>query len=149
MERILVVEDNDEDFTALARVLNRATAAALIRCRDGEEVLACLDRLTHDVSSAPAQNRPSVILLDLNLPGTDGREVLAHIKRDPLLRSIPVVVFSTSSSPKDVTYCYEQGANGYMVKSVNFSQFEAALRTFTEYWEKAMLLPPRGRAEVR
>jgi len=139
MKCIMVVEDNDEDYTAISRVLNRATTAKLLRCRDGEETLTCLKRLTEEV--AASEERPSVILLDLNMPGINGREVLDHIKRDSLLRSIPVVVFSTSSSPKDVAHCYDHGANGYMVKPVNFSQFEAALRTFCEYWENSMLLP--------
>lgn len=140
MKTIIVVEDNDEDFTALRRVLNRATTAKLLRCRDGEEVLNCLTRLTQEV--AAWEDWPSVILLDLNVPLTDGREVLSHIKDNPLLRSIPVVVFSTSSSPRDIAYCYDHGASGYMVKSVNFAQFEMALRVFSEYWEKAMVIPP-------
>jgi CheY-like chemotaxis protein len=140
LEQIMVVEDNDEDFAALKRVLNRATTAKLVRCLDGEEAFACLERLINEVSAA-SETRPTVILLDLNLPGTDGREALVRIKRDSQLRSIPIVILSTSSNPKDVAYCYDHGANGYMVKSVNFTQFEAALRTLTEYWDKAMILP--------
>ncbi len=147
LEQIMIVEDSDEDFVALTRALNRATSAKLLRCRDGDEALACLEQLIHQVSAA-SEPPPSVVLLDLNLPGTDGREVLTRMKRDPQLRSIPVVIFSTSSRPDDVAYCYDHGANGYIVKSVNFTQFEAALRTFTEYWEKAVVLPPPPKPAV-
>jgi len=137
MRCLVIAEDNDEDFAAFQRIIERLVSVRIIRCRDGEDVLSYL---THPPDGS--NGRPSVILLDLNMPGTDGREALARIKSDPELRSIPVVVFSTSSNEKDIAYCYGQGANGYMNKPVNYTQFEQHVRGFIEYWQKVMLLPP-------
>ncbi len=137
MRIILIAEDNDEDLIAFQRVMRRSNGPPLVRCRDGEDVLNYLtnppDGTTH---------LPSLILLDLNMPGTDGRETLARLKSDPDFRSIPTVVFSTSSSPKDVDYCYDQGANGYMSKPVKYTDLEDILLGFVEYWDKIMILPP-------
>lgn len=139
---LMVVEDNDEDFTALTRVLTGCNGATIVRCRDGEEAIHCLGRKPDDVSAADSQRPSRVILLDLNLPGTDGREVLCSIKSHPQWRAVPVVVLSTSSSPADIRYCYEHGANGYMLKSLDYTRFEASIRLFCQYWNGAMLLPP-------
>lgn len=135
--RVMIIEDNDEDYEAFTRIFNRVSGARMTRCRNGKEAQEHLDRLRH----APSDDRPSVILLDLNMPEIDGRDMLAWIKGDPLLRTIPVVVFSTSSNPDDVTFCYNEGANGYMVKPVNFMRLEVSLRAFCDYWEHAMVLP--------
>lgn len=138
MHSILIAEDNEEDFETFQRIFNRTIGVPLIRCRDGEAVL---NYLTEPPDGAVGW--PSLILLDLNMPGTDGREALTRLKSDPKLRSIPTVVFSTSSSPKDVSYCYDQGANGYMSKPVNYRDLERSLRGLVEYWDKIMLLPTR------
>ena len=136
MRRILIAEDNDEDFVAFQRVLSRSNSATVIRCRDGEEVITYLTK-----AADGADSRPSIILLDLNMPGTDGRETLVRLKSDSTFRSIPTVVFSSSTNPKDVAYCYEQGANGYMNKPVNYVELERKLRSFLDYWEHTMVLP--------
>lgn len=140
MRSILIAEDSDEDFTAFQRIFNRATAVPLIRCRDGEDMLNYLAK-PPDGSSG----WPSLILLDLNMPGVDGREALTRLKTDPELRSIPTVIFSTSSNPRDVTYCYDQGANGYLHKPVKYTDLERTLRCLIEYWGNAMLLAPPQR----
>ncbi|VEP17194.1 Response regulator rcp1 (fragment) [Hyella patelloides LEGE 07179] len=85
--------------------------------------------------------RPSLIVLDLNLPGTDGREVLAELKGDRDLQTIPVVIFSTSSNPKDVNACYRQGISGYIVKPMDINRLNQLVRTFLDYWFKAVELP--------
>ena len=113
MRTIVIVEDSEKDFAAIQRVFRRAPT-----------------------------DTPGMLLLDLNLPGIDGREILAWIKRVVVLKSVPVVIFSTSSSPKDIAFCYEHGANGYMVKSLDFTQFEKKLLLFSDYWTQAMVLPP-------
>lgn len=136
MRRILIAEDSDEDFVAFQRVLNRSNSSTLIRCRDGEELINYLTN-----SPDGADSRPSIILLDLNMPGTDGRETLVRLKSDSVFRSIPVIVFTTSTSPKDVVWCYEQGANSYMNKPVNYTEFERKLRSVIDYWAHTMLLP--------
>lgn len=138
---LLIIEDSDEDFTALTRMMNKANIDnPIYRCEDGEEAL---DFLYHqgeygDKSLAP---RPSLIVLDLNLPGTDGREVLAELKSDRDLRAIPVVIFSTSSNPRDVDGCYSQGISGYIVKPMDINRLNQLAQTFLEYWFKAVELP--------
>ena len=112
----------------------------LVWYRDGEEVMKVLANVGRHASTG--HDTPGILLLDLNLPGIDGREILAWIKRDVILKSVPVVIFSTSSSPKDIAFCYEHGANGYMVKSLDFTQFEKKLLLFSDYWTQAMVLPP-------
>lgn len=138
---LLVIEDSDEDFAALARMITKAQVAnPVYRCEDGEEAL---DYLYHegeyqDTSVSP---RPSLIVLDLNLPGTDGKEVLARIKQDQELQTIPVVIFSTSSNPKDVDACYRYGISGYLVKPMNTSRLNQLVKTFLEYWFQTVELP--------
>lgn len=134
---ILVVEDNDLDYEAIGRILNRTREISLIRCRDGEDLLTYLTN-----PSTRSARWPSLILLDLNMPGTDGREALTRLKTHPELNRIPTIIFSTSSSPKDLTYCYAHGANGYMVKPINYIRLEHHLRGLVEYWENVMQLPP-------
>jgi two-component system response regulator len=137
MLRIVVVEDNDQDYEAIERILNRTLAISLIRCWDGEDLLNYLMN-----PSTRSARWPSLILLDLNMPGTDGREALTRLKTDRELHPIPTIIFSTSSSPKDLTYCYAHGANGYMVKPVNYLKLEHQLRGLVEYWTNVMQLPP-------
>ena len=138
---ILIVEDSDEDFAALSRAIDKAQFThPIYRCEDGEEAL---DFLYHeaeyqDRTIAP---RPTVIILDLNLPGTDGTEVLATIKGDRDLQSIPVVIFSTSSNPKDIEACYRQGVCGYIVKPMGLTKLQGLTKTFLEYWFQAVELP--------
>ncbi|HEY9845278.1 MAG TPA: response regulator, partial [Candidatus Caenarcaniphilales bacterium] len=112
---LLVVEDSDEDFEAFGRMIRKsAIVNPIYRCTDGEDALDFLHRDGQYTNPATAP-RPAIILLDLNLPGTDGREVLAEIKQDSTLKIIPVVVFTTSANPKDVEFCYWHGVNGYIL----------------------------------
>lgn len=138
---LLVIEDSDEDFATLSRVITKAKIPSLLyRCEDGE---SALDFLYHqgeyqDKHLAP---RPSLIMLDLNLPGTDGKEVLAEIKQDADLKTIPVVILSTSSNPKDIDVCYRYGVSGYMVKPMGAERLNKLVKTFLEYWFDAVQLP--------
>lgn len=86
-------------------------------------------------------HRPNLILLDLNLPGTDGREVLAAIRTDQELKLIPIVMFTTSFNQKDVKFCYSQGANGYILKQMGLSALTESLHTFLRYWFEFSVLP--------
>ena len=118
---LLIIEDSDEDFAALTRMITKTNISnPVYRCEDGEEALdfLCREGEYSDESLAP---RPCLIILDLNLPGTDGREVLANLKQNQDLQAIPVVIFSTSSNPKDINACYRQGVSGYMVKPMNIA----------------------------
>ncbi|MEM7594491.1 MAG: response regulator [Cyanobacteria bacterium P01_A01_bin.83] len=137
---LLVIEDSDEDFAALIRVISKAHIPnPVYRCEDGEEALDFLYRSgEYEDQFAP---RPSLIVLDLNLPGTDGREVLAAIKQDQDLQTIPVVIFSTSSNSKDVDACYRQGISGYIVKPMNINLLNRVVHNFLDYWFETVELP--------
>ena len=138
---LLVIEDSDEDFAALARMIAKAHIPnPVYRCEDGEEALDFLYRKGEykDEFLAP---RPSLIVLDLNLPGTDGREVLSVIKQDRDLQTIPVVIFSTSSNPKDIDASYRQGISGYIVKPMDIDRLNKLVHTLLDYWFKTVELP--------
>ena len=141
---LLVVEDSDEDFAVLQRLMQRmAVQNPIYRCADGDEVLDFLYQVGDytDLDIAP---RPSIILLDLNLPGTDGREVLEQLKHDGNLRDIPVVVFTTSSNPQDIEFCYQNGANGYLVKPINSIELQRTVQAFVDYWLEVNTPPSLG-----
>ncbi len=141
IQALLVIEDSDEDFEAFGRIMRKSSVAnPIYRCIDGDDAL---DFLYHtgeyiDLAKAP---RPSIILLDLNLPGTDGREVLEQLKQDEQFKTIPVVVFTTSSNPKDIEVCYQYGVNGYILKPIDVQKLTRTLQVFIDYWFEAVLLP--------
>lgn len=131
---VLIIEDSDEDFEAFRRGWRKSSAKnPLYRCDNGDEAL---DFLYHrgeytDPASSP---RPCLVLLDLNLPGTDGREILEEIKTDTDLKSIPVVIFTTSSNPKDLETCYQKGANSYIIKPIDVKKLMNTVKTLGQYW---------------
>lgn len=136
---ILVVEDSPEDFEATRRSLQRGGLPhPLVHVNDGDQAL---DYLYRRGLYARGATRPRLILLDLNLPGTDGREVLATLKGDDELRQIPVVVFTTSRDRRDVEACYRAGANSYVQKPVDLPEFRRALDTVKAYWFDTVVLP--------
>ncbi len=138
---ILVVEDSPEDFEATSRVLRKSGLGnPIVRCSDGDDAL---DYLYHrgQYSGRDRADRPSVILLDLNLPGTDGREVLAEIKRDDHLKLIPVIVLTTSSDERDIEKCYHTGANSYVKKPVDLGGFVSAIQRLKDFWFEIVILP--------
>lgn len=139
---LLVVEDSDEDFEALSRAIRQLDLDSLVvrRCIDGDEALDFLHR-EGKYCNANDIPFPQLVILDLNLPGTDGREVLATIKQSPTLKTIPVVVFSTSSNPKDVEVCYESGCSGYMLKPMNNNELRSSVEMLLQYWFKSVILP--------
>jgi CheY-like chemotaxis protein len=138
---MLIVEDSDEDFEALQRFLQRSPVAIPIhRCMNGKQALAFLYR-TDSYSDHQLVPRPGLIILDLNLPGTDGREVLRQIKQDDNLKTIPVVVFTTSNNPKDIEDCYKYGVNSYIVKPINFAQLKRDIQMLVDYWFEVTTLP--------
>ncbi len=138
---ILLVEDSPEDYAATVRAFRKSGLAnPIYHCEDGDRAL---DFLFHtgeytDPLQAP---RPGIILLDLNLPGTDGREVLKEIKDDPDLKKIPVIVLTTSTDERDIAACYEIGANSYIQKPVNLNGFIRAIQLLKEYWFNIVVLP--------
>ena len=135
---ILLVEDNagdarlTEEALKDSRLLNH-----LHRAKDGEEALAFL----RQEGAYAAKPRPDLILLDLNLPKKDGREVLAELKVDPYLKSIPVVVLTTSDAEQDVVKSYELHANCYITKPVDLDKFMHVVRRLEDFWLSIVKLP--------
>jgi CheY-like chemotaxis protein len=137
---LLLVEDREADVELTRQSLEEIGAPIKVHVvRDGVETIAFL-RHKSSFRHAP---RPHLILLDLNLPRMDGREVLAEIKHDPLLRIVPVVILTTSAADRDVCAAYEHHANGYMIKPVEFDRFVDVIRSIGDYWLRVVTLPPR------
>ncbi len=137
---ILLVEDSPGDARLTREALKEARILnALHVVQDGFEALAFLRR-QGPYGDSP---RPDLILLDLNLPKKDGREVLAEIKRDEDLKRIPVVVLTTSRAEEDVLRSYELHANAYVTKPVDLTQFLSVVRSLEEFWLAVVTLPPK------
>jgi CheY-like chemotaxis protein len=138
---VLLVEDDagDELMTREAFEDNKIHNTLHV-VRDGQEALDFLYRVG-DYAAAP---RPDLVLLDLNLPKYDGRQVLERVKTDPDLASIPVVVLTTSSAEEDILRSYELHANAYVTKPVDLGQFIAAVRQIDEFFVSVVKLPGRA-----
>ena len=135
---ILLVEDNPGDVRLTIESLRETKVRNNLRvARDGVEALAMLRREGPHAEFV----RPDLILLDLNLPRKDGREVLADIKADPQLRTIPVVVLTTSRAEQDVLRSYELQANCYITKPVDIEQFMTVVRSIEDFWLTIVTLP--------
>jgi CheY-like chemotaxis protein len=129
--RILLVEDSPSDRAMTIDAFQEGPIANVVHAvADGEQAMAYL---RHEEPYSGAV-RPDVILLDLNLPRKDGREVLADIKGDPRLRSIPVVILTTSSAEADVLRAYDMHANAYVTKPVDYDKFLEAIRGIEGFW---------------
>ena len=137
---ILLVEDNAGDIRLTTEALRRAKVANNLHvARDGETAMAFL-RNEAPFESVP---RPDFVLLDLNLPRKDGREVLAEIKADDDLQQIPVVVLTTSKAEEDVLRSYKLHANAYVTKPVDFDRFIEVVRQIDEFFVTVVKLPSR------
>ena len=137
---ILVVEDNAEDFLALRRAFRKhAVLNPVVHCENGEQALEYLQGLGRHPAWPAAL--PVLVLLDLNMPGLDGRDVLGALQFDKALRAIPVIVFTTSGLARDVTDCYRLGANSYLTKPLNYSELEEKVGLLAHYWLDVSELP--------
>jgi CheY-like chemotaxis protein len=135
---ILLVEDNLLDVRAAVRAAGKLHLAdSLIVVTDGQ---AALDLLRSD---EPDRLRVGLVLLDLNLPGKDGHDVLHEIRTDPQLRTLPVVVLTTSSDEADIEVSYRLGANAYITKPSGLDEWTQAVATIREFWLSLARLPPR------
>lgn len=134
---VLVVEDSDEDFdTVLTAARQAGVTHAIRRARSGDD---CLKLLKGTVGHARLQ--AALVLLDLNTPNGDGRSALEQMHADALLSGIPLIVLSTSANPRDVDFCYANGANAYHVKPVSHSEHLKVLQTLFTYWLGSVVLP--------
>ena len=135
---ILLVEDNPGDVRLTLEALKDAKVKNTLHiARDGVEAMAFL-RQENDFADAP---RPDLILLDLNMPRKDGREVLAEIKEDTDLRRIPVVILTTSQAEEDIVRTYNLHANCYITKPVDLDQFAKVVKSIEEFWLTIVKLP--------
>jgi chemotaxis family two-component system response regulator Rcp1 len=135
---IFLVEDNKADIRLIQEVFRDSpTPYQIITVRDGVEAMAYLRR-EGEFSDA---TRPDIILLDLNLPRKDGREVLAEIKADPGLKRIPVVVLTTSRNEDDIHHTYDLHVNCYITKSRNLNQLFNIVKRIEEFWLQTVTLP--------
>ncbi|MGH2459038.1 MAG: response regulator [Chloroflexota bacterium] len=135
---ILLIEDNPGDVRLTIEALRDGKVRNNLHvARDGVEALLYLRR-EDTYATSP---RPDLILLDLNLPKKDGREVLAEIKADPGLRSIPVVILTTSQADQDILKSYELNANCYITKPVDLDQFITVVRSIEDFWFTVVTLP--------
>ena len=144
---ILFAEDDINDVELTSRALAAARVSAeLVVTRDGSETLDCLYRRGRFQDRPPGH--PQLILLDLKMPKVDGLEVLRRIKADANLKSIPVVIFTSSRERSDLNLSYELGANAYVVKPVNFRDFVAAIHDVRDFWlgvnEPPAVDPPKA-----
>jgi two-component system, chemotaxis family, response regulator Rcp1 len=141
--RILLVEDNPNDIEITRRALEKGQVRnELTIARDGQEAIDLLFG-----QAGVRASLPGLILLDLNLPRVDGREVLSRIKTDPDLRRIPVIVLTTSTREEDVVRSYDLGVNTFISKPVRFEDFIKVVTAIQEYWIVIATLPPAARAE--
>ena len=139
MQQILIVDDSPDDFEATKRAFAKVNLVNDIKHVSSGQ--AALDYLRSET-----EERPGLILLDLNMPGLDGRKTLEIIKRSPDLKNIPVVILTTSNDERDISACYEFGANTYVQKPVDFDGLIAAVKRLKQYWFEIALLPMEGSA---
>ena len=141
LKRILLVEDNAHDIElTLAALEEHRLANEVVVCRTGADALDYLHR--RGVYKLRAAGHPAVVLLDLKLPGLDGMEVLRQLKADPVLKTVPVVMLTSSREEQDLLHSYNLGANAYVVKPVDFADFVQALSRLGLFWAVINQPPP-------
>jgi CheY-like chemotaxis protein len=141
--QILLVEDQPADVRLTKEILADGKVANEVHVvNDGEQAMAFLRREA-DFATSP---RPDLILLDLNLPRMDGREVLAEVKSDPALMSMPVIVLTTSSAERDVLEAYKHRANAYVTKPIDLDEFVSAVASIERFWLTFVELPEHARS---
>jgi CheY-like chemotaxis protein len=142
---VILMADDDEDDRLMAKeALEEAKLINNFRTvKDGEELM---DYLLHrgDYVNPEKAPVPGLILLDLNMPKKDGREALKEIKADPQLRSIPVIVLTTSKAEEDVIRTYNLGVNSFIIKPVTFEQLVDIMKTLVKYWFEIVMLPEKS-----
>lgn len=139
IEKTLLIEDNeaDVDLLRIAYQENKIETEIIVKY-DGEEAL---EYLNYAKESNP-QLLPQLILLDLNLPKKSGKEILKFIKADHALRSIPIIIMSTSSVKEDVSLAYNLNANAYLTKLGDFKEFLSLVKSLKDFWYEQAVLPP-------
>ncbi len=139
---VLLIDDNPEDYRTLKRCFTQLNFSnTLMYCGEGEEALQLLKKTSQAQTPVARKLRPGCILLDINMPEMDGREILRAIKSDPILKLTPVVVYSSSKDEQDIQNYYRDGANAYMVKPSNYEGLLKTMASFKSYWGDTTLRP--------
>jgi CheY-like chemotaxis protein len=145
---LLIVDDDKDDRELSADALAQSPLVMDLRfLEDGEELMEYLER-NGGFAEASESPRPDLVLLDLRMPRKSGWEALAEIKANPGLRTIPVVILSTSNAQLDIQRCYELGASSYMTKPKTFEDWLKQMRALEGYWFEANLLPEAKEGEL-
>lgn len=140
--KILLVNDRKEIQFLVGEALTEIPLSLQLFCvKDGEELLDYLYR-RNQYQSSNTSPRPNLILLDLNMPRKDGREVLREIKSHPTLRQIPILILTTSKEEGDLSYCYHTGANSFINLPLSFDSLVEVLKNVCLYWFGTVVLPP-------
>lgn len=143
---VLVAEDDADDRMMVEDAFTASRLVNELRfVHDGQELLDYLRR-QGAYAGIEAVPRPNVILLDLNMPRKNGFEALKEIKKDPDLRQIPIVIFTTSKEDEDIFRCYDYGGNSFITKPVTFGGLVDIVKSIENYWFDVVELPPRRRA---
>jgi DNA-binding NarL/FixJ family response regulator len=142
------MEDSDEDYVVLSWALKKAEIVnPLYRCKNASDIAALLT----DRSRWPAAlsaSYPLIILMDLNIPGTNWRETFSSLRADPWWQMVPVIIVSTSAHPSDVSACYRMGAAGYLLKPLDLAAFARTMRTVADYWIREVVPPGPPDSEI-
>ncbi len=138
---ILLVEDNKGDIGLITEFFSDAKVITNIHiAEDGEEAI----RFLYGKDTFLGSKLPDIIILDLNLPKKDGREVLREIKENKDLKTIPVIILTTSSAEKDILRVYDLHANAYLIKPLDFDEFMKVIKSIEDFWFKAVTLQPKN-----
>ena len=139
LPRILLVEDNPDDVELTRIAMEEAgLRCELLAVEDGADAIDVLRSSTE----AGGPEKPHLVLLDLNLPKVDGRDVLRFIKGDPQLRSIPVLILTTSGDDHDIRFSYDNHASAFLVKPIDYDEFVHLFEVVVAYWFGVVVLPP-------
>ena len=138
---IIITEDSDDDYEITVHALKKAGdfQNPIHRCEDGQDLLDYLEKGEDDED----WKAPGLILLDLNMPGIDGRTALQKIKTSDHHKDIPIIVLSTSDDQNDINACYKDGVNSYIHKPVDLDGFFHAIKQLKEYWFEVSMLPKK------
>ena len=138
---IVIAEDDEDDYLLIVETLKKVDNIGFIHwAKDGEELLNFLDSC-EDAGNSP-EKKPSLIILDLNMPKKDGRETLSEIKNHPTRKSIPVIILTTSQAETDISQAYKLGANSFIQKPFKYQDFKVTMQVLQNYWLNIVKLPP-------
>lgn len=146
-KRILLVEDNQDDYEVFYRSINSGDRSFSVEWfQYGQDALCYVNKI---IEEEKYKDLPNLIILDLNLPGIDGREILKILKPICLSHSIPIIILTTSNDYKDVLKCYQYGASSYIQKPIDLNRFKNICKVLTDYWFDTVIIPQNSEENLR